>query len=126
MPASLNHVGSETPMGATLVANGATFRVWAPTARSVHVLGDFNGRVRDDSSLLSRDERGHWRGFVPDVRDRQRYMFYVVGEGGEGPKRDPFARELAQPFPSECVVRASDFPWHETGYATPRFEDFVL
>jgi 1,4-alpha-glucan branching enzyme len=126
MPASLAHVDPDTAMGANLVADGATFRVWAPNARAVHVLGDFNDRRRDDASLLTRDGAGHWRGFVRGVRDRQRYMFYVAGEGGEGPKRDPYARELQTPFPGECIVRKPDFPWHESGYVTPRFHDFVI
>jgi 1,4-alpha-glucan branching enzyme len=126
MPASLEHIHPGTPMGASLVADGATFRVWAPGARSVHVIGDFNDRQRNDASLLHRDAQGHWMGFIPGVRDRQRYMFYVVGQGGEGPKRDPYARELQTPFPSECFVRRTDFPWHETGYVTPAFHDFVI
>ena len=126
MPASLQHIHPDTPMGANLVADGATFRVWAPHARTVHVLGDFNDRRRDDASLLTSDAQGHWRGFIPGVHDRQRYMFYVVGEGSEGPKRDPFARELQAPFPSECIVRRADFAWHESGYMTPSFEDFVI
>jgi 1,4-alpha-glucan branching enzyme len=126
MPASLDHIDASTPMGANLIADGATFQVWAPKARSVHVIGDFNGRQRNDASLLNRDARGYWRGFLPGVRDRQRYMFYVVGEGGEGPKRDPYARELQTPFPSDCIIRKTDFPWHETGYITPPFHDFVI
>jgi 1,4-alpha-glucan branching enzyme len=126
MPASLDHIDSGTPMGATLLVDGATFRVWAPYARAVHVLGDFNGWTRNNASLLTRDYDGHWRGFVSGVRDRHRYLFYVVGEGSEGPKRDPYARELATPFPSECIVRKADFPWHESGYRTPRFEDFLI
>jgi 1,4-alpha-glucan branching enzyme len=126
MPASLDHIYLGTPMGANLIADGTTFRVWAPQARAVYVIGDFNQRVRNDASLLTRDEFGHWRGFIPGVRDRERYMFYVVGEGSEGPKRDPYARELAAPFPSECIVRKTDFPWHESGYITPPFHEFVL
>ncbi len=126
MPASLLHVDTKTPMGATLLGDGATFRVWAPHAHTVHVMGDFNGWTRDDRSLLTRDDRGHWRGFLAAVRDRHRYMFYVVGDGGEGPKRDPYARELETPFPGECIVRSADFPWHESGYRTPRFEDFLI
>jgi len=126
MPALLDHIHPGTPMGANLIADGATFRVWAPHARSLHVLGDFNNRQRNDASLLTRDAQGHWRGFIPGVRDRQRYMFYVVGEGSEGPKRDPYARELETPFPSDCIIRKTDFPWHESGYVTPRFQDFVI
>ena len=76
MPASLDHIHSGTPMGANLIADGATFRVWARNAHSVHVIGDFNDRARDDASLLNRDDRGHWRGFIPGVRDRDRYMFH--------------------------------------------------
>jgi 1,4-alpha-glucan branching enzyme len=76
-------------MGANLIAGGATFRVWAPNARSVDVIGDFNNRERNDASLLNRDDHGHWLGFIPGVRERHRYMFYVMGDGGEGPKRDP-------------------------------------
>src|SRR5688572_22326481 len=65
MPASLEHIHADTPMGANLIADGATFRVWAPRAHSVHVIGDFNNRQRHDASLLNRDDHGHWRGFIP-------------------------------------------------------------
>lgn len=126
MPASLAHIHSDTPMGANLVAGGATFRVWAPKAKAVYVVGDFNHRVRNDAALLTRDQQGHWRGFLPGVKDRHRYMFYVVGEGSEGLKRDPYARELEAPFPAECMVRRTDFPWHDCGYGTPPFHEFVL
>ncbi|QEH38274.1 1,4-alpha-glucan branching enzyme GlgB [Aquisphaera giovannonii] len=126
MPASLDHVTPATPMGATLIADGATFRVWAPKALEVYVLGDFNGRVADDSSLLTEDEAGHWRGFFPGARDRHRYIFHIVGTGSTGRKRDPYARELETPFPGECVIRKPDFPWHDTGFVTPQFHNFVI
>jgi 1,4-alpha-glucan branching enzyme len=124
MPASLEHIFGNTPMGANLVEGGATFRVWAPHAHSVYAC--VNGAEAKDTNLLTRDEQGHWRGFLPGVQDRDRYKYFVVGEGGSGPKRDPFARELATPFPSDCVIRTTDFPWHETGYVTPTFQDFVI
>lgn len=113
-------------MGANLIADGATFRCWAPKARSVHVIGDFNDWQPQEASLLNPDGKGHWLGFLPEVRDRQGYMFFVAGEGSEGPKRDPYARELQTPFPSHCIIRTTDFPWHETGYVTPPFHDFVI
>lgn len=126
MPASLDHIHPGTPMGANLIGGGATFRVWAPKARAVHVIGEFNDRRRTDASLLTRDDHGHWRGFMPGARDRHRYLFYVVGEGSEGPKRDPYARELDTPFPSECILRMPDFPWHESGFVTPPFHELVI
>ena len=113
-------------MGANLVADGATFRVWAPHALSVHVIGDFNNRQRNTASLLNLDEHGHWLGFLRGARDRDRYLFYVVGDGSEGPKRDPYARELQTPFPGDCIIRSPDFPWHDTGYVTLQFHNFVI
>lgn len=126
MPASLKHIDPGTPMGANLIAGGATFRCWAPHAQSVYVVGDFNHRARNDAALLTRDQQGHWRGFIPGVKDRQRYMFYVVGQGSEGLKRDPYARELDAPFPGECIIRHTDFPWHESGFVTPPYHEFVI
>lgn len=126
MPASLNHIDSATPMGANLIADGATFRVWAPNAHSVQIIGDFNQWIRTDANLLNRDANGHWMGFIPGVRDRQPYMFYIVGRGSEGEKRDPYARELQRPFPGRCIIRRPDFPWHETRYVTPQFHNFVI
>lgn len=126
MPASLNHVTASTPMGANLIADGATFRVWAPNAVKVFVLGEFNGKVKDDSSLLTKDANGHWRGFIKGAKDRHRYIFHIDGTGSSGPKRDPYARELQKPFPSDCIIRKTDFPWHKTGFVTPRFNNFVI
>jgi 1,4-alpha-glucan branching enzyme len=126
MPLTLDHIDQNTPMGANLVEGGATFRVWAPNALAVYVNGDFNSPLQDDTTLLNNIGNGHWAGFVPNVTDRQEYMFYVEGEGSSGPKRDPWARELVMPFPGKCIIRDPAFPWHETGYQTPAFSDFVI
>ena len=100
-------------MGANLVADGATFRVWAPNASAVHVRGDFNNfEIRDDAALIW-DGSGHWRGFIPGVQDQQYYKFWIDGQAGPGYKRDPYARELTNDS-SNCIVRKPDFRWHET------------
>jgi 1,4-alpha-glucan branching enzyme len=112
-------------MGATLVSGGATFRVWAPNATSVHVRGSFNGfAVREDASLV-KGNAGYWHGFIAGVADRDTYKFWVAGPAGAGWKRDPYARELSEPN-WDCNVRSSRFPWHETGFRTPPFNDFVI
>ncbi|SEO78787.1 alpha amylase C-terminal domain-containing protein [Mucilaginibacter sp. OK283] len=126
MATVLDHINNDTPMGANLLHNGASFRVWAPNAKSVYITGDFNSGKPEDGNLLNQIGNGHWAGFVPGVSDRQQYMFYIIGNGDEGPKRDPYARELVSPFPDKCVIRDPYFPWHETGYQTPQFADFVI
>lgn len=126
MPASLDHITAHTPMGANLIADGATFRVWAPKADGVYVRGSFNGWLADDASLLTNDSSGHWCGFIRGVQDRDRYKFFVVNGEREGWKRDPYARELTNDAKMECLVRSTDFPWHETGFVTPQFHNLVI
>lgn len=125
MPASLANTHPGTPMGASLVADGATFRVWAPYARSVHVAGDFNGFRVEPDFAMNPVGGGHWVGFIPGVLDGARYKFWIVGEGSSGWKRDPYARELSA-VSSDCIARNPSFPWHETGFRTPPFHNLVI
>ena len=115
-------------MGLTLIVGGATARVWAPRARQVFLCGDFNGHVRDDSSLLVRNQDGRWTGFIPDVAEGHLYKFYVVGEGSEGFKRDPYARDLTNEWPNpSCIARsATTFTWQDDGWRPPQFRDLIV
>ncbi|HEV8310743.1 MAG TPA: alpha amylase C-terminal domain-containing protein, partial [Methylomirabilota bacterium] len=131
MPASLTHISAGTPMGANLVAGGATFRVWAPRAQAVHLVSHGSGWQPSAANRLTPDAHGYWAGFWPGVVDGAEYKFYVIGPGGQGYKRDPYARELSNlpaSFPNcNCVVRdASRYPWHDAAYRTPRFHDFII
>jgi 1,4-alpha-glucan branching enzyme len=118
------------PVGGTVVSGGAIFRIWAPRAKEVYVSGDFNGWKQDQSCLLNPIGGGHWAGFFPDLKDGDEYLFYVDGPGTNGYKRDPRARVLSfiPEFPgSHCVLRdASRFPWHETGFRTPAFNEMII
>jgi 1,4-alpha-glucan branching enzyme len=141
MPVSQNHISSNTAMGANLVANGATFRVWAPDAEAVYVNGMFGGtsvfsKDTDRGLLLRKNSDGRWTGFLDGVQDGDRYKFYVVGKGANGFKRDPYARELTTPadfpgtfgFPScDCVVRdPTRYQWRSEGFRPPAFNDLII
>jgi 1,4-alpha-glucan branching enzyme len=62
MAARQDHISHTTPMGGTLVPGGATFRTWAPKAREVYVLGDFNNWTRDEDALLVKQSDDRWTG----------------------------------------------------------------
>lgn len=133
MPLPQLHIDAGTPMGASLRPGGATFRVWAPRAQAVHVIGAFAGGedwTPGEANRMQRGPAGHWTGFVPGAADGDRYLFHVVGAGGAGRKRDPYARELTSlpPYPrSECVIRdPALYPWHDRGWRPPAFNDLVL
>jgi 1,4-alpha-glucan branching enzyme len=130
-------------MGANLVPGGATFRVFAPRGRAVYVNGIFDGvnlfptdPKNQSDSLLLVNKNNYWAGFIPNVKEGDQYLFYVVGKGFQDFKRDPFARELttpenfpgSKPFPScNCVVRdPGHYRWHDQGFRPPAFNDLVI
>ena len=128
-------------MGATLLSGqglpgpGATFRAWAPRASAVYLNGVFNGTPRTGQTpglLLAKDANGYWSGFLPDAADGDTYLFYVVGPGSSGIKRDPYARELANdpatPFPlCPAIIRSANaYPWHDAAFRTPDFAGMVV
>ena len=107
VPTQTRIISNDTPMGANLVANGAIFRVWAPGAEKVYVIGDFNAWAPNDPGLLETRPGGHWPGFLPEVKDGAFYKFWFRGTGTSGPKRDPYARDLEDAWPNpKCVVRS--------------------
>src|SRR3954463_1429327 len=128
MAASQQHITPATPMGANLVTGGATFRVWAPRATAVHVVGDFNAWARDAASALVKNSDDRWTGFIPGAQDGHKYKFHVAGTGTQGLKRDPYARELTHQWPDpDCVLRsASSFPWQDGNWKAPDFRDLIV
>jgi 1,4-alpha-glucan branching enzyme len=135
MAASQQHIHAGTPMGAQLVDGGATFRTWAPAAKEVYLVLQDPGKAapstwqKNDEDLLVRDAQGYWGGFFPGVTDGAEYRFWVVGDGSEGFKRDPYARELHMDgYPQcNCIVRDPHrFAWHDAGFRPPAFSDLIV
>lgn len=127
-----DHIDAATPTGARLVPGGATFRVWAPRATAVYLNGSFGEATYDkqtDDRLLANDGTGYWTGFQAGAADGNTYRFWVVGAGGSGYKRDPYARELSPiGFPNcfSILRSANAYPWHDANFRTPDFSDMVI
>jgi 1,4-alpha-glucan branching enzyme len=136
MATSRAGIGGATPVGATLVPGGATFRLWAPAAQQVFVLTgpsipaaeqpDFTPSQSDAMFTLGD---GSWGAFVPGLVEGANYRFWVVGSGSTGYKRDPRARELGTvpAYPNcDCLVRSpNSYPWHDAGFRAPEFRDLI-
>src|SRR2546425_11353032 len=102
MPTTRDNVDRNTPMGATVVAGGVTFRVWAPSAQQMFVLtgtsltaAEQNGFVPSASDAMFALGDDTWCAFVPGLGEGDPYRFWVIGSGGSGLKRDPRSRELS-------------------------------
>jgi 1,4-alpha-glucan branching enzyme len=131
MPVTQDNVTTSTRMGANLVADGATFRVWAPAAEHVYVvLGGARAYAPDpDDALLLDPATGHWIGFVAGVTDGTKYRFWVDGPDDADFKRDPWARELeGDDYESrDGVVRdETAYPWHDQDFRSPAPKDLIV
>ena len=118
-------------MGATPIANGCTFRVWAPNADHVYVALNASSTYQPQAAdeLIKNSVTGHWTGFFPGVADGARYRYYIVGKQGAGLKRDPWARELElNGYPDcNCIVRGPNaYPWHDQNFHPSAFNDLIV
>ena len=89
-----SHTALYRELGCQLEAGGgANFRVWAPNAAEVSVIGEWNGWRSDADRLAPRwDDSGIWEARVPAVQHGQTYKFRVTGKNGVATdKADPFA-----------------------------------
>ncbi|MGL5111308.1 MAG: 1,4-alpha-glucan branching enzyme, partial [Flavobacterium sp.] len=58
--------------------SGVYFAVWAPTAQSVSVIGDFNYWIEDNHQLQVRwDDSGIWEGFIPNITKGTTYKYKI-------------------------------------------------
>jgi 1,4-alpha-glucan branching enzyme len=91
---------------------GTAFAVWAPSARAVSVVGDFNtwdGRL---NAMRTLGASGVWELFLPGVEAGERYKFEIVGADGElRLKADPYAQEAEQPPQTASIVFRSEHRW---------------
>jgi 1,4-alpha-glucan branching enzyme len=112
--------GLQAKTGAHLTNGGASFRIWAPDAKEVYLMwGNDNLDVKPDNNWKLIKDGEYFVGFLPGAKDGDYYRYWVVGPAGEGPKRDPRARELEwSGYPDcDCILRdPSSFPWAAKNY----------
>ncbi|MCY1063443.1 1,4-alpha-glucan branching protein GlgB [Nannocystis sp. RBIL2] len=111
-------------MGARLVAGGegAHFSVWAPNARSISVIGEWNAwdAARDP---LHAARGGVWTGFVPAARRGMLYKFRIVGaDGALYDKADPHALMSETPPATASVVWDHAYEWGDATWLARRAE----
>ncbi len=102
-------------------STGTAFTVWAPDARAVRVIGDFNGWDGTGSALRSMGGSGVWELFVPEVGVGARYKFEILTRAGAWiQKADPMARLAEVPPATASVVTASEYRWADDEWIDER------
>ena len=110
-------------LGAHVRDDGVAFAVWAPNARAVSVVGDFNGWDATAHPMQNLGDAGIWEAFVAGVEIGHRYKYELVGADGRAvQKADPFAFATEVPPRTGSVVHRSDFAWSDDKWIARRRE----
>ena len=104
---------------------GVYFAVWAPSARSVSVVGDFNFWIQGDHPLQVRwDASGIWEGFIPNIEKGTTYKYKIQSNNGGiiTEKADPFALYCEHPPHTASVVWDLEYQWKDKKWMETRKE----
>ncbi|WDF57515.1 1,4-alpha-glucan branching protein GlgB [Flavobacterium sp. KACC 22758] len=120
-------------LGAHLIevngVKGVYFAVWAPTAQSVSVVGDFNYWTDGEHNLNVRwDSSGIWEGFIPDISKGALYKYKIQSSinGVITEKADPFALFCEKPPHTASVVWDLDYKWKDENWMQNRQQHNAL
>jgi 1,4-alpha-glucan branching enzyme len=118
------HARLHDHLGGRLAADGlgASFAVWAPNARSVSVIGDWNGwDPRADPLAVRADRTGVWEGRSAQARQGQAYKFRIVADGGRVlEKADPLALLAEAPPATASRLWSLDHDWGDGDWMRTR------
>ncbi len=103
---------------------GTYFAVWAPNARTVSVIGNFNYWNKDSHPLLPRqDSSGIWEGFIPGIGKGQLYKYSIHAHDGRHlQKGDPFALFWEIPPNTASIVWDTEYRWNDAAWLARRKE----
>ena len=93
--------------------DGTYFAVWAPDAKEVFVIGDFNGWHKKSHPLQPKKQSGIWEGFIPGVGRGDNYKYHICSrfDGYKVDKADPFAFLCEVPPKTGSIVWDLAYTW---------------
>ncbi len=103
---------------------GVQFVTWAPNAKDVYVVGDFNDfEVREEFKLERITENGIWKGFFVEPKPGDKYKYCIVEQDGEigEYKADPYAIQTElRPNNASIVYTPKEFKWTDKKWIDKR------
>jgi len=102
---------------------GAYFAVWAPNAKHVSVIGEFNGWDKESHQLASRwDGSGIWEGFLAGVKKGDIYKYHIVSNYNDYSvdKGDPYAFYWETPPRTASVIWDTNYTWNDNAWMAGR------
>jgi len=110
-------------------SRGVYFAVWAPNAKQVSVIGDFNSWDSASNPLKLHDNSsGIWEGFIPNVNEGALYKYSIVPKQSDHriEKADPFAFLSELPPRTASVVWDASYEWGDSDWMAGRMKSNSL
>ena len=107
---------------------GTHFAVWAPNAKQVSVIGNFNDWNKSSHQLHAKGQRGIWEGFIPGIGNGTLYKYYTISHHRDYrvEKADPFACFNETPPKTASIVWNLDYDWGDREWMEKRREKNAL
>jgi 1,4-alpha-glucan branching enzyme len=121
-----SHFALYEKLGARIVSDrsisGVQFAVWAPNARRVSVIGNFNGWDRDSHCLHPLESSGIWEGFIPGIGQGEIYKYFIESkrDGYQVEKTDPFAYYYELAPKTASIIWDLDYVWGDGQWMADR------
>lgn len=112
--------------GAMPYDGGTTFRVWAPHASRVSVVGDFDGWQVGADELVREPDSDYFSADVDGARHGHEYRYVLETRGQEHWRIDPRARQATSSVGNAVVVDPNAFTWTATDFHTPPWDETVI
>jgi len=103
--------------------SGYSFAVWAPNAKHVALVGDFNGWDGRACPMRLRHDCGVWEIFIPEMSSAENYKFEIKNKKGKllPLKSDPYARQSEfRPGTSSVTAKISNYNWQDNNWMSQR------
>lgn len=104
---------------------GVAFTVWAPTARRVSVVGDFNSWDGRYSQMRALGTSGVWEIFIPSLCVGTKYKYEILSSQNDTPflKTDPYAMQFeSPPHNASIVCDVSGYGWNDSEWISNRMK----
>ena len=100
---------------------GVVFRLWAPEATRVSVVGEFNSWDALANPMNRLEESGIFELFIPGIEEKTEYSYDVLMRGGSSVRKaDPYSVEQKDPYDAVSVVTAYSHKWKDDKWMDAR------
>jgi 1,4-alpha-glucan branching enzyme len=101
---------------------GVVFRVWAPNARSVSLIGGWNGWDKSVAPMAPLGDSGIWERFVPGLQRGEKYKYHIRSNQGDYAvdKADPYAFHQETPPRTGSIIWDLNYSWGDEDWRATR------